>query len=105
MIGFVGVEEEKIPVVFGVCQSYPNPFNPVCTIRYDIARAGRASLRVFDVNGSLVRTFISGWREPGVYSEVWAGRDDAGMQLPSGVYLLRLEAGDFVATRKLVLLR
>jgi hypothetical protein len=84
---------------------YPNPFNPVCTIRYDIAHAGRASLRMFAVNGSVVRTLVDAWREPGVYSEMWNGRADNGKQLPSGVYFYRLEAGDFVATRKMVLLR
>jgi len=83
----------------------PNPFNPMCTIRYDIPRAGRVNLEVFDVNGSLVRTLVDGWREPGVYSEIWDGRDNTGKQLPSGVYFYRLEAGDFVATRKCVLLR
>jgi hypothetical protein len=63
------------------------------------------SLRVFHVGGSLMRTLVNGWREPGVYSEIWDGRDETGEQLASGVYLLRLEAGDFVATRKIVLLR
>jgi hypothetical protein len=88
-----------------MCQNYPNPFNPVCAIQYDIASAGRASLKVFDVNGSVVRTLVDGWREPGTYSAVWDGRDDTGKQLPSGVYLLRLEAGDVVAMGKAVLLK
>jgi hypothetical protein len=62
-------------------------------------------LQIFDVSGSIVRTPVDGWQEPGEYSEVWDGRDDSGKQLPSGVYFYRLEAGDFVATRKMVLLR
>jgi hypothetical protein len=60
---------------------------------------------VFDVSGTLVRTLADGWREPGVYSEVWDGRGGDGTALPSGVYFYRLEAADFVATRKMVLLR
>ena len=103
--GPIEVHVDALPVAYQAYQGYPNPFNPLCTIRYDIPRAGRVSLRVFDVNGSLVRTLVSAWREPGVYSEVWDGRDDSGKQLPSGVYFYRLEAGDFVATHKLVLLR
>jgi hypothetical protein len=55
--------------------------------------------------GKPVCTLVDAWREPGVYSEIWDGRADDGRALPSGVYFYRLEAGDFVATRKMVLLR
>lgn len=103
--GYVGVEREEAPKAYRICQSYPNPFNPICTIRYDIAHAGRTGLRVFDVNGSVVRTLVDGWREAGTYSEIWNGRDDAGRALSSGVYFCRLESGVFVAMRKMVLLR
>jgi len=57
------------------------------------------------VRGSLVRTLVDARREPGSYSEVWDGRAEDGAELPSGVYFYRLEAGEFVATRKMVLLR
>jgi hypothetical protein len=100
-----GVRDWCAPSTYLLYQPYPNPFNPVCTIRYDIAHAGRARLRVFDLNGSLVRTLVDSWREPGAYSEVWDGKADDGSALPSGVYFYRLEAGDFVATRKMVLLK
>jgi len=102
--GPIEVNVESAPVVYQAYQSYPNPFNPRCTIRYDIPRAGRMSLRVFDVDGSLVRTLVDAWREPGVYSEVWDGKADDGTDLSSGVYFYRLAAGDFVATRKMVLI-
>jgi hypothetical protein len=77
---------------FALHQSYPNPFNPLCTIRYDISSACRASLKVFHVNGSVVRTLVDGWREPGVYSEVWDGRSGDGSVLPSGVYFYCCDA-------------
>jgi hypothetical protein len=100
----VGVDEKQAQLVFNAHQSYPNPFNPMCTIPYDLPHAGRVSLQVFDVTGSVVRTLVDAWREPGVYSEVWDGMGEDGIALPSGVYFYRLEAGDFVATRKMVLL-
>ena len=103
--GPVEVRIDAVPVSYQAYQSYPNPFNPLCTIRYDIARAGRVSLRIFDADGSFVRTLVHAWREPGLYNEVWDGKADDGSALPSGVYFYRLEAGDFVATRKMVLLR
>jgi len=103
--GPIEVLVRQTPTAYRVYQSYPNPFNPMCTIRYDIPRAGKVSLRVFDVSGSLVRTLVDNWRESGTYIEVWDGRADDASALPSGVYLYRLEAGDLVATRKIVLLR
>jgi len=101
----IQVYVEPLPVAYRAYESYPNPFNPLCTIRYDIPSAGRVSLQIFDVSGSLVRTLVNRWREPGVYSEMWDGKADSGTVLPSGVYFYRLEAGSFVATRKIVLLR
>jgi len=103
--GPIEVHVGGAPTAYRAYQSYPNPFNPVCTIRYDIPSAGRVSLQIFDVSGSLVRTLVNSWREPGVYSEVWDGRTDGGTALSSGVYFYQLKAGDFVATGKTVLLR
>jgi hypothetical protein len=103
-----GPIEAKIgttPVTYKVHQSYPNPFNPVCTIRYEIPRAGKVNLQVFDVSGVLVRNLVDGWCEAGVYSETWNGRSDDGSALPSGVYFYSVKAGEFAVTRKLVLLR
>jgi hypothetical protein len=101
----IDVERQMAPVAYVVHQSYPNPFNPVCTIRYEIPVAGFVSLRVFDVTGSLVRTLVDGWRGIGVYNEVWDGRGEDGKALPSGVYFYSIKAGKFGATRKIVLLK
>jgi len=97
---FVGAS----PAVSRVRQSHPNPSNPVCTIGYELARAGSMRLAVYDVGGSLIRTLASGWREPGVYSVLWDGRRDDGSAAAPGVYVYRLEAGEFTATHKMVLL-
>jgi hypothetical protein len=101
---FTDVSVGATPIHNIMHQSYPNPFNPVCTIRYDVARAGRVSLQVFDVTGSLVRTLVDGWRDAGAYNEIWDGKADDGSVLPSGVYFYSIRAGDFVAMRKMVLL-
>jgi hypothetical protein len=103
--GPIEVYVEAVPVTYRAYQSYPNPFNPVCTIRYDIPRAGFVRLRVLAVSGSTVRTLVDRWKEPGAYNEIWDGRGDDGSELPSGVYFYRLDVGAFVATRKAVLLR
>ncbi|KPJ60115.1 MAG: hypothetical protein AMJ46_08395 [Latescibacteria bacterium DG_63] len=105
--GSIGVDPppKPVPQEYRAHQSYPNPFNPLCNIRFEIPKAGRVSLRIFDVSGSLVRTLVDGWKEPGSYREVWNGTNQRGDELPSGVYFYCLESGNFVATKKMVLLR
>jgi flagellar hook assembly protein FlgD len=62
-------------------------------------------LKVYDVTGACVRTLVNGWKEKGVHKKAWDGKGDSGSQLASGVYFYRIAAGDFVATRKVVMLR
>jgi hypothetical protein len=94
-----------VKVVTGLSQNAPNPFNPVTRITFSVAARGEVSLRIYDIAGRALRTLVQGWREPGVYSEVWDGRGDDGSVLPSGVYFYSLKAGEVVATHKMVLLR
>ena len=107
----IEMQVEPLPAAYRVYQSYPNPFSPLCTIRYEITWPCKVTLRVFDLGGSLVRTLVDAWQDAGVYAEAWDGRGNDGKKLPSGVYFYRLDTGDileaghFVATRKLVLLR
>ncbi len=89
-----------IPQAFALHQNYPNPFNPTTTISFSLPQAVHASLTVYDVNGRQVRTLISCDLSAGKYDVAF---DASG--LASGVYLYRLEADRYVATRKLMLLR
>ena len=83
----------------------PNPFNPSTTIGYRLPVEGQAEIVVYDVLGRLVRTLVSGYTQAGDHEVVWDGRDDSGRQVASGVYLYRLQAGDIVETRRMVLLK
>jgi hypothetical protein len=84
----------------------PNPFNPLTVIAYDLPRECAVDLRVFDAQGRLVRVLRGGDREPaGLREAIWNGRDDAGRSVASGVYFYRLEAGEFVATERMTLLK
>ncbi|MEK7729302.1 MAG: FlgD immunoglobulin-like domain containing protein [candidate division KSB1 bacterium] len=102
----VAVEErnEARQPEWRLAQNYPNPFNPSTTVSFSLAKPARVSLRIYDVQGRLVRTLVEEHREPGAYSQVWEGRDDAGALVASGLYLLRLQANEFVEIRKLALL-
>jgi hypothetical protein len=91
---------ESIPEAFSLSYNYPNPFNPSTTIRYGLPHKSQVSLMVYNTLGQLVSQPVSGEQEAG-YHEV---RFDAS-GLSSGVYFYRLQAGSFVQTRKLLLLR
>lgn len=100
------VEAERAPLVAYLFQNRPNPFNPSTVIRYIVpARADRVTLRIYDVEGRVVRTLVDG---PQVYGEnrvTWNGRDDTGRRVASGVYFYRIMFSGFEMTKKMVLLR
>ncbi len=89
-----------IPSEHQLAQNYPNPFNPTTTIRFALATAAHVTLKVFDMLGREAAVLVDGPREPGYHSVEW----DAG-KLSGGVYYYRLQAGTFIQTKKLLLLR
>lgn len=98
----------KLPKVSSLAQNSPNPFNPSTTISYTVAPIESlvpVRLEVFNIRGQLVRTLVNEVVEPGEYSFFWQGLDDHGKELSSGVYFYRLRAGNFVATRKMVIVK
>jgi len=94
-----------MPVATGLVlfQNAPNPFNPSTTISYELLSAGRVDLSVYDLSGRLVRTIYQGAEEAGTHQRSWAGRDQSGRTVGSGVYFYRLQAGDDVETRRMLL--
>ncbi len=93
------------PAATGLTGIFPNPFNPVTTIRFGLAEPGQVDLRIYDLSGRRVRTLVDGRLEAGAHELEWQGRDDAGHALASGVYFLRFKAGETNDTDKLILLK
>ncbi len=83
---------------FALLGCYPNPFNPSTTISYTLPEAGKVLLSVYDVNGRLVSSLVDGYRETGTHEATFDASN-----LPSGIYIYRLTAGEFNATGKMVL--
>lgn len=81
-----------LPAVTRLSGAHPNPFNPSTTVRFELAKAGHARLRVYDLSGRLVRELADGALAAGPQAVAWDGRDGDGQQVPSGVYLFRLSA-------------
>ncbi len=97
-----------LPKAFGLAQNYPNPFNPSTTISFDIPEdRGMVSveLKVFNLRGQLVRSLVNEGKPAGHYMIQWDGMDEHGEHVSSGVYFYRIKAGDYVSTRKMVLLK
>jgi expansin (peptidoglycan-binding protein) len=99
-----GVNEKEIPAVFSLSQSYPNPFNPSTTINYQLPRQSHVMLKVFDVLGREVAMLVDRIEGPG-YKTVNFDVSYACGGLSSGIYYYRLQAGDYIETRKLLLLK
>jgi hypothetical protein len=100
----VAVESAPTAVLAGVT-CYPNPFNPRTRVRFALAAAGPAVLRLYDTRGRLVRRLVQEPLPAGRHEVPWDGRDDAGRACAAGLYLARLEAGGTVQTGRLVLVR
>ncbi len=105
----VAIDDEDnssiIPDHFTLEQNYPNPFNPTSTIRYGLPVAADVRLTIHNVLGQEVRQAVSGRLLAGKHEFVWDGLNDRGEQVASGIYFYRLQAGDYVKTRKMTLTR
>ena len=94
-----------LPDVYALHQNYPNPFNPSTNINYDIPELSDVSLEIYNVMGQKVRTLVQGSHQPGRYNVSWNATDEFGEKLSSGMYIYRIQAGDFVSIKKLVLMK
>ncbi|MCZ2442358.1 MAG: T9SS type A sorting domain-containing protein, partial [Flavobacteriales bacterium] len=93
-------KEQIIPKEYSLHQNYPNPFNPITTIKYDLPTDGLVQLEIFDILGKRVTTLVNEYKSAGSYEHQFDASN-----LASGVYIYKLQAGDFIASRKMLLIR
>jgi len=103
--GLLALDGIGLPEVFALHNNYPNPFNPVTNITYDIPEVAQVTLEIYNVSGQKVRTLAQGQHEPGRYRIQWNATNDYGNPLSSGMYIYRIHAGDFVSVKKLILMK
>ncbi len=93
-------DDVVLPIEYSLTQNYPNPFNPTTTINYSIPNDGRVTIKVFDILGSEITTLVNKYQTSGRYSLEFNGTD-----LPSGLYICRMNAGNYSTSRKMLLIK
>jgi len=95
------------PDRFGISQNYPNPFNPRTQIRFDLPQLSdntfNVRVTIYNIKGQLLQVLLDERRSAGSYVIQWNGKNDAGYQVPSGLYFYRISTVDWVVTKKMLL--
>jgi hypothetical protein len=96
---------ELLPTAYSLDQNYPNPFNPSTIISYTLPKASNVNIKIFDALGKEVRSLINEDKSAGKYNIMWDSRNNYGQRVSSGIYFYKINAGDFVQTKKMVLVK
>jgi hypothetical protein len=95
-----------LPTEFALGQNYPNPFNPTTTMTYALPKEAQVTFEIYNMLGVRIRTLLAGQtKSAGFYTMTWDGKDDAGHSMSSGIYLYRINAGSFISSKKMTLLK
>tara|TARA_B100001093_G_scaffold364362_1_gene349165 strand:- start:1976 stop:2872 length:897 start_codon:yes stop_codon:yes gene_type:complete len=104
---FVGIDNksETFPQGFILEQNFPNPFNPITTVRYELPEDSFVDVTIYDMLGNVVSNLVSANQSSGYKSIQWNATNNQGQHVSAGVYLYKIQADDFVDTRKMILLK
>ena len=101
----LSVENDITPISFRLHQNYPNPFNPVTTLRYYLPENGLVNITIYDMLGNIINQLVNEAQNSGYKSIQWDATNYQGQPVSAGVYIYRIEAGDFRQTKKMILLK
>ena len=102
---FILERKAVVPLVFTLHQNFPNPFNPTTTLKYDLPEENHVTLTVYDMLGRMVTQLVNTNQKAGFKSVQWNATDMHGNPVSAGVYLYQIQAGEFMKTKKMVLLK
>ncbi|MDY0151709.1 MAG: C25 family cysteine peptidase [Candidatus Cloacimonas sp.] len=94
-----------IPAVTALDANYPNPFNPETTIRYSTKAAGAVRISIYNMKGQLIRNLVNESKAAGYHRVIWNGQDERGAAVSSGIYFYRMDAVNYSATKKMMLMK
>jgi len=99
------IQNNQIPNEIFLYQNYPNPFNPITTLRYELSEDSFVDITVYDILGNTINNLVNTNKSSGYKSVQWNGTNNKGEPVSAGVYLYKIQAGDFVDTKKMILLK
>ena len=101
----VSVSDDLIPYTYKLYSAYPNPFNPFTTLRYDLSEGGLVNITIYDMLGNAINQLVNEVQSSGYKSIRWNATNNQGQPVSAGVYLYKIQAGEFVDTKKMILLK
>jgi len=104
-VSIIEDEFSKTPIKYSLNNNYPNPFNPLTTIRYDLPEDGFVNVTIYDMMGRTVKIMVTEEQNAGVKSVQWDATDSFGKPVSAGVYLYQIQADEYIQTKKMVLLK
>ena len=96
---------ENMPNQYLLHQNYPNPFNPITTLRYNVPEKILVRISIFDISGNPIKMLVNEVKNAGFYSTRWGAINDNGQPVSAGVYFYKIQAGNFVDTKKMILIK
>ena len=104
---FVAINDDEVEIAeeFQLFNNYPNPFNPITTIDFSIPEAGNVKVKIFNINGELVKNYNLGRVNNGIHNIVWNAQDNRGMTVSAGTYFYQLNYKNQTITKKMLLLK
>ena len=101
----LSTQDDIVASSFELKRNYPNPFNPTTQIKFDLAEDGLVTIKIYDVMGRQLKTLVNSVKTAGYHSIQWDATNDLGEGVSAGMYIYMIQAGDFVSTKKMVLLK
>lgn len=105
ILNHVSASDLSRPIASSLDGNYPNPFNSSTHISYSVAKGGPVLIQIFNIRGQLVKTIVDSFRPAGIYAFTWDGKNQSGKAVASGSYFYRMTTGDYVQTRRMILVK
>ncbi|MBK7981569.1 MAG: T9SS type A sorting domain-containing protein [Ignavibacteriae bacterium] len=101
----MALKNEFIPTTYTLFQNYPNPFNPSTVISYALPKASFVTIKIYDMLGKEIKMLVNDIQSSGVNYIQWNGDNNSGSKVASGTYIFTIKAGDFIQSKKMMLLK
>ena len=99
------ISKDNLPAGYALEQNYPNPFNPETRISFKLAEKSHVSITIYDMLGRNIKTLINQTQDAGYRSVIWDATNDYGKPVSAGIYLYQIQAGEYISTKKIVMLK